>query len=116
PALRASIAGDIDFNEYPFSGQHLLDSIAYSHNVDGQVLSAEAQREQLGERFARLTPRERQVMELVVAGRTNRSIASEFGVSEKTVEIHRGQVMTKMKAAGLAELVRMAAVLERAED
>ncbi|TMB46999.1 MAG: response regulator transcription factor [Deltaproteobacteria bacterium] len=115
-AVRAMKAGAIDFIEKPFSGQLLLDSIAYALKVDGQVRSAEAQREQLGERFARLTPRERQVMELVVAGRTNRSIASEFGVSEKTVEIHRGQVMTKMKAAGLAELVRMAAVLERAED
>jgi len=115
-AVRAMKAGAIDFIEKPFSGQLLLDSIAYALKVDGQVRSAEAQREQLGERFARLTPRERQVMELVVAGRTNRSIASEFGVSEKTVEIHRGQVMTKMKAGGLAELVRMAAVLERAED
>ena len=115
-AVRAMKAGAIDFIEKPFSGQLLLDSIAYALKVDGQVRSAEAQREQLGARFARLTPRERQVMELVVAGRTNRSIASEFGVSEKTVEIHRGQVMTKMKAAGLAELVRMAAVLERAED
>jgi len=115
-AVRAMKAGAIDFIEKPFSGQLLLDSIAYALKVDGQVRSAEAQREQLGARFARLTPRERQVMELVVAGRTNRSIASEFGISEKTVEIHRGQVMTKMKAAGLAELVRMAAVLERAED
>ena len=115
-AVRAMKAGAIDFIEKPFSGQLLLDSIAYALKVDGQVRSAEAQREQLGERFARLTPRERQVMELVVAGRTNRSIASEFGVSEKTVEIHRGQVMTKMKAGGLAELVRIAALLERGED
>ena len=115
-AVRAMKAGAIDFLEKPFSGQRLLDSIAYALKVDGQVRSATAQREQLSERFARLTPRERQVMELVVAGRTNRSIASEFGVSEKTVEIHRGQVMTKMKAGGLAELVRIAALLERGED
>jgi len=115
-AVRAMKAGAIDFIEKPFSGQLLLDSIAYALKVDGQVRSAEAQREQLGARFARLTPRERQVMDLVVAGRTNRSIASEFGVSEKTVEIHRGQVMTKMKAGGLAELVRIAALLERGED
>jgi FixJ family two-component response regulator len=114
-AVRAMKAGAIDFIEKPFSGQLLLDSIAYALKVDGQVRSAEAQREQLGARFARLTPRERQVMELVVAGRTNRSIASEFGVSEKTVEIHRGQVMTKMKAAGLADLVRIATLLEREE-
>ena len=114
-AVRAMKAGAIDFIEKPFSGQLLLDSIAYALKVDGQVRSAEAQREQLGARFARLTPRERQVMELVVVGRTNRSIASEFGVSEKTVEIHRGQVMTKMKAAGLADLVRIATLLERGE-
>ena len=115
-AVRAMKAGAIDFLEKPFSGQRLLDSIAYALKVDGQVRSAEAQREQLGKRFARLTPRERQVMELVVAGRTNRSIASEFGVSEKTVEIHRGQVMSKMQAGNLAELVRIAALLERPED
>ena len=115
-AVRAMKAGAIDFIEKPFSGQRLLDSIAYALKVDGQVRSAEAQREQLGKRFARLTPRERQVMELVVAGRTNRSIASEFGVSEKTVEIHRGQVMSKMQAGNLAELVRIAALLERPED
>ncbi|TMA43681.1 MAG: response regulator transcription factor [Deltaproteobacteria bacterium] len=115
-AVRAMKAGAIDFIEKPFSGQLLLDSIAYALKVDGQVRSAEAQREQLGERFARLTPRERQVMDLVVAGRTNRSIASEFGVSEKTVEIHRGQVMSKMQAGNLAELVRIAALLERPED
>jgi len=114
-AVRAMKAGAIDFLEKPFSGQRLLDSIAYALKVDGQVRSAAAQREQLSERFARLTPRERQVMELVVAGRTNRSIAGEFGVSEKTVEIHRGQVMSKMQAGNLAELVRIAALLERGE-
>ncbi|TMB05589.1 MAG: response regulator transcription factor [Deltaproteobacteria bacterium] len=94
-AVRAMKAGAIDFLEKPFSGQRLLDSITYALKVDGQVRSATAQREQ---------------------GRTNRSIAGEFGVSEKTVEIHRGQVMSKMQAGNLAELVRIAALLERPED
>ncbi len=111
-AVRAMKAGAIDFIEKPFSGQLLLDRIAYAFKVDDQGRSAEAQRAQLRRRFARLTPREREVMGLVVSGKRNKCIASEFGVTAKTIEIHRSQVMTKMNAASLPELVRIAAQLE----
>ena len=112
-AVRAMKAGAIDFLEKPFNGQLLLDSIAHAFKIDGQTRSAEAQRAQVYQRSALLTRRERQVMVLVVAGRTNKYIATAFGVSEKTIELHRGQVMTKMGAESLAELVRMSAWLER---
>src|SRR5438552_15300617 len=97
-AVRAMKAGAIDFLEKPFSGQRLLDSIAYALKVDGQVRSATAQREQLSERFARLTPRERQVMELVVAGRTDRSIAGQVRVPEKAGGLHPGQATANRPA------------------
>src|SRR2546427_5369953 len=75
-AVRAMKAGAVDFIEKPFSGQLLLDRIAYAFKVDDQGRSAEAQREQLRRRFARLTPREREVMGLVVSGKRNKCIAS----------------------------------------
>jgi FixJ family two-component response regulator len=112
-AVRAMKAGAVDFIEKPFSGQLLLDSIGYALKLSGQVNSAEAQRDELRQRFALLTPREREVMGLVVTGRTNKWIAREFGISVKTIEIHRGQVMAKLKAGSVAELVRFAAILER---
>jgi len=112
-AVRAMKAGAVDFIEKPFSGQLLLDSIAFAFKLSGQVSSAEAQRDELRQRFALLTPREREVMSLVVSGRTNKWIATEFGISVKTIEIHRGQVMTKLRAGSVAELVRFAAVLEQ---
>ena len=112
-AVRAMKAGAVDFIEKPFSGQLLLDSVAQAFKLNDQAISAQAQRVQLHQRSAALTRRERQVMTLVIAGRTNKHIAAELGVSAKTVEIHRGHVMAKMKAGSLAELVRFAGVLER---
>jgi len=111
-AVRAMKAGAIDFIEKPFSGQLLLDRIAYAFRLHGRTRRAEAQREQTYRYIALLTRRERQVMDLVVAGKTNRGIATELGVSEKTVELHRGRVMTKLRAENLAELMRIAAWLE----
>ena len=112
-AVRAMKAGAVDFIEKPFSGQLLLDSVAQAFKLNDQAISARAQHVQLHARSAALTRREREVMTLVIAGRTNKHIAAELGVSAKTVEIHRGHVMAKMKAGSLAELVRFAGVLER---
>ena len=112
-AVRAMKAGAIDFIEKPFSGQLLLDRITYAFRLHGRTRRAEVQREQARQCIALLTRRERQVMDLVVAGNTNRGVATELGVSEKTVELHRGRVMTKLRAANLSELIRIAAWLDR---
>ena len=103
-AVRAMKAGAVDFIEKPFSGQLLLDSVAQAFKLNDQAISAQAQRVQLHQRSAALTRRERQVMTLVIAGRTNKHIAAELVNS---------YVMAKMKAGSLAELVRFAGVLER---
>jgi len=99
-------AGALDFIEKPFSDQLLLDRIQQAIESDRQARVRQAERADLAERVARLTPREREVMQLVVAGSANREIAAELGLSVKTVEVHRARVMEKMKVDSLAELVR----------
>ena len=107
-AARAMRAGAIDFLEKPISRQLLLDRVREALEVDRQRRRAEAERAEVAARVARLTPRERQVMELVVSGNTNKVIAIDLGLCEKTVEVHRAHVMEKMKVQSLAELVRLA--------
>src|SRR5438128_1462205 len=105
---RAMRAGALDFLDKPISRQLLLDRVREALEVDRQRRRAEAERAEGAARVARPTPRERQVMELVVSGNTNKVIAIDLGLCEKTVEVHRAHVMEKMKVQSLAELVRLA--------
>lgn len=111
-AVHAMKAGALDFIEKPFNNELLLHAIQKA--VAGSLHSsgARVRRQELLQRLETLTTRERQVLGLVVAGETNKGVARHLGISEKTVEIHRAKVMEKMQAKSLAELVKMAAVLE----
>ncbi|MFI4861612.1 MAG: response regulator transcription factor [Phycisphaerales bacterium JB063] len=112
-AVRAMKAGAIDFIEKPFNDEILLDRVRAALAMDiEQFASVEHLREIAG-RAERLTPREVQVMGLVVQGKLNKQIATELGLSHKTIEVHRAHVMEKMQAGSLAELVRMSVALER---
>ena len=107
-AVQAMKGGAVDFLAKPFRDQELLDAInrAIARGQAERELRAEIVKVQ--ERFDELTPREREVMRFVVQGWLNKQIASELGMSETTVKVHRGQVMRKMQADSLPDLVRMA--------
>jgi FixJ family two-component response regulator len=107
-SVRAMKAGAVEFLAKPFHDQDLLDVIEAALERDRARRAAEKLIGELRERFETLTERERQVMQLVVAGRLNKQIAAELGISEMTAKIHRGQVFRKMQAASLPDLVRMA--------
>jgi two-component system response regulator FixJ len=109
-AVRAVKAGAVDFLEKPFSHQQLLDRIRQAVELDRQAREASSRRAGVLERVRHLTTREREVMELVVAGKANKEIAAELGLSPKTVEVHRAHVMEKMNVESLAELIRVALV------
>jgi FixJ family two-component response regulator len=107
-SVRAMKAGAVEFLTKPFRDQDLLDAIEQALGRDRKARDQRAAIEELRSRFASLTPREREVMARVVAGLLNKQIGAELGTSETTVKIHRHQVMEKMGAASLPELVRMA--------
>ena len=106
-AVRALKGGAVDFVEKPFNPQALLDLIQQAIAKDTEIQELAAQEAQVAERVALLTPREHEVMDLVVAGKANKVIAIELAISERTVELHRGRIMKKMQARSLAELMRM---------
>ena len=109
--VRAMKAGAVEFLTKPFRDQDLLDAIQHALERDRVAWHRRAALAALRLCYDRLTPREREVMRLVVAGLLNKQIAAELGTSEIMVKVHRGQVMRKMQAASVADLVRMAAHL-----
>ena len=107
-SVRALKSGAVEFLTKPFRDQDLLDAIQQALQRDRVVQEHEAEVRELRERYQGLTAREREVMGFVVSGLLNKQIASEIGASEATIKIHRGNLMEKMRAASLVELVRMA--------
>ena len=110
-SVEAMKAGAMEFLTKPFRGQVLLDAIHKAIERDRAVRREQSRVAELRQRLGTLTPREREVMQFVISGLLNKQIASELGASERTVKIHRGQVMRKMQAGSLPDLVRMAGKL-----
>jgi FixJ family two-component response regulator len=111
-SVRAMKAGAIDFLSKPFRDQDMLDAVAAAIDRDRVRRAADMKEAGLRDRFATLSPREQQVMALVTAGKLNKQVAGDLGLSEITVKIHRGAAMRKMGARTLADLVRMAESLK----
>jgi two-component system response regulator FixJ len=115
-AVRALKAGAFDFVEKPFNDQLLLDAVQRAIESNRQQRQSETQLNEWRALLATLTPREREVMELVVDGLSNKAIGATLGVSLKTVEAHRARVMDKLKAGSISHLVRMNVLLKGVDD
>jgi FixJ family two-component response regulator len=115
-SVRAMKAGAVEFLTKPYREQELLEAIQRAIDRDGIVRQRSAELRSLQERYALLTPREREVFPRVTSGLLNKQTAAELGASEKTIKVHRGQVMQKMEAKSLADLIHMAEKLGLPSD
>jgi len=106
-AVQAVKAGAVDFLIKPFRDQEVLDKVQQSIHEDTKARDQVEHRREVLERLASLTPREREVLDMVVDGKANKGIAVELGISQRTVEVHRARVMEKMQAGSVARLVQM---------
>jgi FixJ family two-component response regulator len=111
-SVRAMKAGAVDFLPKPFRDQDMIDAVTAAINRDRRQRDSEVHATAVHDRYGTLSPREREVMALVAAGKMNKQVAAELGLSEVTVKIHRGAAMRKMGAHSLADLVRMADALK----
>jgi len=112
--VRAMKAGAVDFLSKPFTESELLEAVANALERDRAARQRRAQRAEATERLARLTPRERQVCDLVASGLLNKQIAAQLGAAEKTIKCHRGRVMEKLAVGSVAELVRLVDLVRKA--
>jgi len=111
-SVRAMRAGAVDFLTKPFKEADLMRAIHAAINQDRDDRRKRAELGELRQRLSSLTPREREVLPLIVSGLLNKQAASKLGISEVTIQIHRSKIMKKMSAGSLADLVRMAGMLE----
>jgi FixJ family two-component response regulator len=107
-SVRAMKAGAVEFLTKPFRSRCLLDAVRAAIERDRSAHKARSETGELRERYEQLTPREREVMALVVAGQLNKQAAGELATTERTIKFHRAHIMQKMRAESLADLVRMA--------
>jgi two-component system response regulator FixJ len=106
-AVEAMKAGAVDFIEKPFQADVILRSVRTALSAGEEAQSRQAETKMWQERLCQLTPREREVLEHLVAGKTHKVAARELGISYRTVEVHRAHIMEKLKANGISDLVRI---------
>jgi RNA polymerase sigma factor (sigma-70 family) len=112
-AVRAVQAGAVDFIEKPFRDQILLDSVHRAIEMDAERRGEASRKSEIRDHLNQLTPREREVLDLVVSGMRNKNISEQLGITLSTVEAHRSRVMEKMQADSLSHLMRMMLTLEQ---
>jgi two-component system, LuxR family, response regulator FixJ len=114
-AVRAVRGGAVDFIEKPFNDQTLLDAVHRAFDLDARNRGQASRLADIQERLARLTPREREILDQVIAGKRNKVISLDLGISQSTVEAHRAKVMEKMEARSLSDLMRMMMAIGRGD-